>query len=127
MDFGVTAKVCCDKGLENVDVASFMLNARGVGVSSVITGRSVRNQRIERLWGDVFQKAIKFYKDIFEELHYIHNVDFGFHLALFCLYYLFIDKINMGLLNFKNSWNVHQMSTEGNRTPLQLKHMFRHK
>lgn len=46
-----------DMGIENRDVAWFMLNhpARGPLSKSFITGKSVHNQRIERLWKDVFQ------------------------------------------------------------------------
>ena len=46
-----------DKGMENVDVASFMLERRGVDRGSHITGKSVHNTRIERLWRDVFDQC----------------------------------------------------------------------
>ena len=44
-NFGLPSRVRCDKGGENVKVSEFMLN-------HPITGRSVHNQRIERLWRD---------------------------------------------------------------------------
>lgn len=49
-NFGLTARVRCDHGMENILVACFMLERSGLG--GVIVGVSVHNQ-IERLWGEL--------------------------------------------------------------------------
>ena len=53
--FGLSSRVCSDKGKEKTDVAWFMLShpLRGPDRGNHITGRSVHNQRIERLWRDI--------------------------------------------------------------------------
>ena len=66
-------RVCCDKGRENVGVIFMMyvLN-NGAVLKPVLTGRSVHNTRIERLWCEVHRVVGQHFKDIFYALE-----DFG--------------------------------------------------
>ena len=41
-------------------------------------------------------------------------------LDLYCLHYVYLPRINQPLTEFKDSWNEHAISTEGNMTPHQL-------
>lgn len=59
--YGLPLHVRCDRGGENVRVAKYMWSQPGRDSTAVIMGRSVHNQRIERLWRDVFQGCIGLY------------------------------------------------------------------
>lgn len=63
--YGLTLKIRTDHGLENVYAARFMLHHRGTNCGSILTGRSVHNVRVERLYRDVYAGVLRHYVSLF--------------------------------------------------------------
>ena len=119
--YGVPSRVRADRGGENTLVCQYMLRHphRGPGRGSFITGKSVHNQRIEKLWRDVFSCISPFYH-IFFALEDDGVLDPSNETDLFCLHFVFLPRINAQLETFRQAYCRHRLRTEHNRTPVQL-------
>ena len=103
--YGLPTKVRSDMGGENTLVAQYMLHHPQRGSGSMITGRSVHNQRIERLWRDVFTHCTSYYYALFYALEDSGLLDYGNEADLFALQFVFIDEIQQQLNQFREGWN----------------------
>ena len=110
--YALPSRVRSDHGGENILVALFMHLVQGLEHRGFITGRSVHNQRIERLWLDVFY--LMFYSLEDPE---VLNPDNDHRLSLHIVY---LPEIQNRLEQFRQAWNLHPLRTENNRTPTQL-------
>ncbi len=116
----------CQNGVSRFGICPFRSRWRNIGVwrymiathsddhSRVITGSSVHNERIERMWRDVYRCVASTFADTFRELGILDPLnEADLHCTLPST-----DKPSF--LECQESWNNHALSTESNRIPYQL-------
>lgn len=118
-EFGIPDRVRSDQGRENIKVADYMIYTRGPGRGSMITGKSTHNQRIERLWRDVYDGVLSYFYELFYFLEDEGQLDILNENDLFALHHVFLSKINERLKIWQGAWNNHRIRTV-NSTPARL-------
>lgn len=118
--YGPPSRVRTDRGGENNAICLMMNIFRGFHRGSALRGRSTHNQRIERLWGDLWRGHTNVYYDYF---HFLENegvLDPDNEMHIWALHYVYLPRINRDLQDFMTQWNHHGLRTEHHMTPLQI-------
>ena len=117
--YGIPEKVRSDLGGENLEVWRYMIEHHRSD-RAVVVGSSTHNERIERLWRDVFRCVGTVFYSTFRRLEEEQQLNPLNEVDLYCLHRVFCPRINAVLDAFVESWNNHPISGERNFSPNQL-------
>ena len=107
-----------NQGMENIGVSQLMLVKFAPENVPQLTGLSVHNQRIERLWRDVVTYIFQHYRDLFEFMESISILDPLNECHLFVVYLIYQPRLDKALKDFISFWNNHKLRTEWALTPM---------
>ena len=110
--FGLSDRVRSDYGVENTEVWKYMIAAHNLDYHCIITGSSVHNERVERLWRDVHRCIVSPFAEKFQTLESNGVLDPLNEVDLYILYLVFLPLINKCISKFTESWNHHSLSSD---------------
>jgi len=119
-EFGVSSRIRLDGGTEFNHVETLMNVLNGENRGTVMRGQSVHNQRIERLWRDVFCKVLSRFYKIFLHMESHNILDKSDVIHMYSLHYVYGTRIQKSLNDWISAHNNHPIRTEKNQSPKML-------
>lgn len=116
-EFGCPSRIRTDHGTENNDIVRFIELVNGQNRGSSVQGTSVRNERIERLWLDVYKKVAAPFLTIFSELQLNGGLDIDNQNQLFALQFVYLPRIEAFLQEWMMGYNNRPCSSMKNKSP----------
>jgi len=113
--YGKPLNVRSDQGMENLEIAEYMLaNGR-----NMVTGKSTHNQRVERMWKDIYEGVLCSYYVVFYYMEDEGLLDPLNDCHIFSLHFVFMPNINQKLSIWNEAWSNHRLRTV-NSSPRRL-------
>ena len=113
----IPSRVRTDRGVENVIVKEMMEKLCGVGRGSCMQGTSTHNQRIERLWRDVFSQEIAEFYNLFNELENNHGFEYDTIVDKFVVQAAMLKRMDDHIQEWVEGWNCRPSTSLNGKSP----------
>jgi hypothetical protein len=88
-----------------------------INKDNLVSGRSVKNTPIEKIWGDLIRQVIKKYKETFIDLEMDGFLSLSDSFQMNIFYTVMIPRLTTAMVHFQDGWNHHRISGKHKGVP----------